>query len=211
MLGCADRRPHSTCQACGCDAGVRACVHCSAAATAAGAGPEPARCAQGWLDTTYLSSDGEFRISKGNKGTVFVLVREQTPKDVRPAPLHAQRPGNAPVARQPLQLQLGHPVPLPCPCCARGLALSGSSGPCLTEMPVAGPLPDAWQHVQAVLAAVAAKAPDAEIKALIQKLRDAEPGIPKPAQSSAYSGSWELLWDYSVCACRGADAGGPGS
>ena len=38
---------------------------------------------QGWLDTTYLSSDGEFRISKGNKGTMFVLVREQTPKDVR--------------------------------------------------------------------------------------------------------------------------------
>ena len=45
---------------------------------------------------------------------------------------------------------------------------------------------------------MAAKAPDAEVKELIQKLCTAEPGIAKPAQSSAFTGSWELLWDYSV-------------
>ena len=43
---------------------------------------QPQACIQGWLDTTYLSEDGSFRISKGNKGTVFVLVREQSPKEV---------------------------------------------------------------------------------------------------------------------------------
>ena len=52
--------------------------------------------------------------------------------------------------------------------------------------------------VQALLAALTAKAPNAEVKGLIQELRDAEPGIPKPAQSSAFSGNWELLWDYST-------------
>ena len=40
---------------------------------------------QGWLDTLYLSSDGQFRIGRGNKGTIFVLVREQTAKEVRQA------------------------------------------------------------------------------------------------------------------------------
>ncbi len=35
-----------------------------------GRGPE------GWLDTTYLGEN--VRISKGNKGTTFVLVREAT-------------------------------------------------------------------------------------------------------------------------------------
>ena len=57
---------------------------------------------------------------------------------------------------------------------------------------------------QALLSAVAAKAPAAEVRDLIQKLRDAEPGIPKPAQSSAFTGSWELLWDYSVRASSNA-------
>ena len=32
--------------------------------------------AKGWLDTTYLGEN--VRISKGNKGTTFVLVREAT-------------------------------------------------------------------------------------------------------------------------------------
>ena len=31
---------------------------------------------QGWLDITYLSPDGTFRLSRGNKGTLFVLTRE---------------------------------------------------------------------------------------------------------------------------------------
>ena len=52
--------------------------------------------------------------------------------------------------------------------------------------------------VQALLAAVAAKAPSEEIKGLIEKLQEAGGGIDRPAQSSSYTGSWELLWDFSV-------------
>lgn len=37
---------------------------------------------QGWLDITYLSPDGSFRISKGNKGTTFVLVRDEPPRQL---------------------------------------------------------------------------------------------------------------------------------
>lgn len=32
--------------------------------------------AKGWLDTTYLSPSGKLRISRGNKGTTFVLQKE---------------------------------------------------------------------------------------------------------------------------------------
>lgn len=32
---------------------------------------------KGWLDTTYLSPDGTFRLSRGNKGTLFVLTKEE--------------------------------------------------------------------------------------------------------------------------------------
>lgn len=35
--------------------------------------------AKGWLDTTYLGEN--VRISRGNKGTTFVLVREEEPTD----------------------------------------------------------------------------------------------------------------------------------
>ena len=31
---------------------------------------------QGWLDITYLSPDGSFRLSRGNKGTLFILTRD---------------------------------------------------------------------------------------------------------------------------------------
>jgi len=33
---------------------------------------------KGWIDVTYMSKDGEFRISRGNKGTTFVLVKSKT-------------------------------------------------------------------------------------------------------------------------------------
>ncbi|CAO2837191.1 unnamed protein product [Amaranthus hypochondriacus] len=36
--------------------------------------------AKGWLDTTYLSNSGNIRISKGNKGTTFVLQKEIEPR-----------------------------------------------------------------------------------------------------------------------------------
>ena len=29
---------------------------------------------KGWLDITYMSQDGNFRLSRGNKGTLFILV-----------------------------------------------------------------------------------------------------------------------------------------
>ena len=31
---------------------------------------------QGWIDVTYLSADGSFRLSRGNKGTLFILSRD---------------------------------------------------------------------------------------------------------------------------------------
>lgn len=31
---------------------------------------------KGWLDVTYISKDGTFRISRGNKGTLFLLVKD---------------------------------------------------------------------------------------------------------------------------------------
>ncbi|KAJ1694756.1 hypothetical protein LUZ63_011454 [Rhynchospora breviuscula] len=36
--------------------------------------------AKGWLDTTYLSDTGNIRISKGNKGTTFVLQKVTEPR-----------------------------------------------------------------------------------------------------------------------------------
>ncbi|KAK2972927.1 hypothetical protein RJ640_015642 [Escallonia rubra] len=36
--------------------------------------------AKGWLDTTYLSQTGNLRISKGNKGTTFVLQKITEPR-----------------------------------------------------------------------------------------------------------------------------------
>ncbi|CAL1385829.1 unnamed protein product [Linum trigynum] len=36
--------------------------------------------AKGWLDTTYLSPSGNLRISRGNKGTTFVLQKETEPR-----------------------------------------------------------------------------------------------------------------------------------
>lgn len=35
---------------------------------------------KGWLDVTYLSKDGQFRLSRGNKGTLFVLIKEDGAK-----------------------------------------------------------------------------------------------------------------------------------
>nr|CAD1818785.1 unnamed protein product [Ananas comosus var. bracteatus] len=36
--------------------------------------------AKGWLDTTYLSQTGNIRISRGNKGTTFVLQKKTKPR-----------------------------------------------------------------------------------------------------------------------------------
>ncbi|XP_017983555.1 PREDICTED: probable plastid-lipid-associated protein 12, chloroplastic isoform X2 [Theobroma cacao] len=36
--------------------------------------------AKGWLDTTYLSRSGNLRISRGNKGTTFVLQKKTDPR-----------------------------------------------------------------------------------------------------------------------------------
>ncbi|KAK3124969.1 hypothetical protein QOZ80_7BG0597940 [Eleusine coracana subsp. coracana] len=36
--------------------------------------------AKGWLDTTYLSPSGNIRISRGNKGTTFVLQKSTDPR-----------------------------------------------------------------------------------------------------------------------------------
>ncbi|KAL5539804.1 hypothetical protein UlMin_044298 [Ulmus minor] len=36
--------------------------------------------AKGWLDTTYLSPSGNLRISRGNKGTTFVLQKNTEPR-----------------------------------------------------------------------------------------------------------------------------------
>ncbi|KAJ9558976.1 hypothetical protein OSB04_013590 [Centaurea solstitialis] len=36
--------------------------------------------AKGWLDTTYLSKSGNIRISRGNKGTTFVLQKRTEPR-----------------------------------------------------------------------------------------------------------------------------------
>ncbi|KAK9820183.1 hypothetical protein WJX72_007235 [[Myrmecia] bisecta] len=35
---------------------------------------------KGWLDITYLSADGTFRLSRGNKGTLFVLTKDPPAK-----------------------------------------------------------------------------------------------------------------------------------
>lgn len=38
--------------------------------------------AKGWLDTTYLSHTGNIRISRGNKGTTFVLQKSADPRQI---------------------------------------------------------------------------------------------------------------------------------
>ena len=35
---------------------------------------------KGFIDVTYMSKDGTFRLSRGNKGTLFVLVKDDLPK-----------------------------------------------------------------------------------------------------------------------------------
>jgi len=41
--------------------------------------------AKGWIDNTYLSESGRFRIARGNKGTCFVLLKVDTTNDLRAA------------------------------------------------------------------------------------------------------------------------------
>jgi hypothetical protein len=36
---------------------------------------------KGWIDITYLSKDGKFRLTRGNKGTLFVLVKDDYPQE----------------------------------------------------------------------------------------------------------------------------------
>eukprot|EP00890_Picochlorum_soloecismus_P004834 jgi/Picsp_1/5351/NSC_02712-R1_plastid lipid associated protein len=48
---------------------------------------------KGWIDVTYLSKDGKFRLSRGNKGTLFILAKEDGPKEK----LIASTTGKAPV------------------------------------------------------------------------------------------------------------------
>jgi hypothetical protein len=36
---------------------------------------------KGWIDITYLSKDGKFRLTRGNKGTLFVLVKDDPPQE----------------------------------------------------------------------------------------------------------------------------------
>ena len=48
---------------------------------------------KGWIDVTYLSKDGKFRLSRGNKGTLFILVKEDGPKEK----LIASTTGKSPV------------------------------------------------------------------------------------------------------------------
>jgi hypothetical protein len=36
---------------------------------------------KGWIDITYLSKDGNFRLTRGNKGTLFVLVKDNPPQE----------------------------------------------------------------------------------------------------------------------------------
>ncbi|XP_052170803.1 probable plastid-lipid-associated protein 12, chloroplastic isoform X3 [Diospyros lotus] len=38
--------------------------------------------AKGWLDTTYLSHSGNLRVSRGNKGTTFVLQKKAEPRQM---------------------------------------------------------------------------------------------------------------------------------
>ena len=75
---------------------------------------------KGFLDTTYLSPDGSFRLSRGNKGTLFVLQREEGTKkkllearklgltaaevEAAAAELRASGGGEAAPARSPLAL-----------------------------------------------------------------------------------------------------------
>lgn len=46
---------------------------------------------KGWLDVTYLSQNGTFRLSRGNKGTLFVLKREESLKDTLNAALKSRK------------------------------------------------------------------------------------------------------------------------
>jgi PAP_fibrillin len=36
---------------------------------------------KGWIDITYLSKDGKFRLTRGNKGTLFVLIKDDPPQE----------------------------------------------------------------------------------------------------------------------------------
>lgn len=48
---------------------------------------------KGWIDVTYMNREGSFRLTRGNKGTLFVLIKpeakETTPVEALLAAVHA--------------------------------------------------------------------------------------------------------------------------
>jgi PAP_fibrillin len=82
---------------------------------------------KGWLDITYMSPDGQFRLSRGNKGTLFVLVKDEPPRE-------------------------------------------------------------------AMLSAIAGRARDADIEALVEAAAAQRGGVKNPAASPVAVGRWRLRW-----------------
>ena len=78
---------------------------------------------QGWLDITYLDPKGDFRLSRGNKGTLFVLTRDEPAKSRLLSAL-AARSGSAEVMLLALvQVKAMLDILLSC-----GLATSATKG-----------------------------------------------------------------------------------
>ncbi|KAL3132602.1 hypothetical protein ABBQ32_009130 [Trebouxia sp. C0010 RCD-2024] len=64
---------------------------------------------KGWIDVTYLSQDGKLRLTRGNKGTLFVLMKDPSPKQQLLEALASQGNSNEEVQQLVLQLERQSP------------------------------------------------------------------------------------------------------
>lgn len=64
---------------------------------------------KGWIDVTYLSQDGKLRLTRGNKGTLFVLMKDPSPKQQLLDAVASQSKTNEEVQELIQQLQSQNP------------------------------------------------------------------------------------------------------
>ena len=109
-------------------------------------------CLQGWLDITYLDPKGDFRLSRGNKGTLFVLTRDE-PAKARLLAALGLRSSNAEVisngCKQVMSLAAASPG-IPCWCSQLGDQPGRRSPAAIMCVPALAGHPGGMQDVRVV-------------------------------------------------------------
>jgi hypothetical protein len=140
---------------------------------------------KGWLDVTYLSADGKFRLARGNKGTLFVLLKQDEEEDVEDVEEEQQSTSSSAAASTPT---------------ANPFARLFAAAPSTTAPPA-----PAVDDVVAAARASAADPSDANKAAAASDLVErlvaaaaagrARGAFPRPARNArAVHGKWRLVW-----------------